>query len=341
VGGPGRDSVALMSRRTRIALVVVAALVVGLGLWLWRRVWPWVAEPDASPAEIEARWAAVEEVAGRYGEAPATSPRLQAASAAWNALDRDSVPADDRRGAAVDPDALDPAVRGVIDELVAWAEEEGDVADTCVVGPARLDVVALSRIGRLALRSAVAPDDLPFTAALRLATALRQRGPLLAGVIGFDLADRALAVARARGWDVRDALAGQRPTEDELRALVARESVCSYRTISSVFADGCGAGELAPPWYYPFSAARWCERERLVFMDFHGRLHARALAEPDLGAFAAVFDDTGGERPASLVLRAVEARLGAPIRGMSESLARFDAALAGSAVAALAAGDPP
>lgn len=301
-----------MARGVHIAGVVVVVSL-GLGLVAWRLWGPGIAWPGTPPDEIARRWTEVEQIAGPTVDGPA-SPRLLAAIAAFKA--HGEPPADDPK---IDADSLGPDIRRALDELVAWDHEGGEVLDTCM----STEVVTLHRLGRVALRSAAAADDPVFTAALRLAAGLRRRGQLLAGVVGFGLADTALEVVNERGWDVR-ALAPWRPTEAELRGVLARESVCSLRTIDAAFADHCAGVEV--PWYYPFGVRRWCARERAVFVDFYGRMHTRAAAVP-LAELAATLAATEAELPDSVVSQAVAANMGSMAEKLTQQLARQDAAL--------------
>lgn len=313
-------------RRTRITLAVTGAVMVAGGVLFRVLAWPSMAFPDTDPAVIEARWAEVERRAGIFGAAATRSPHLVAGADALDGWpEADEVLRRDASEPPIDATLLDPAGRRALDALLQWAAEEGEVNDTCMRIPP--PAFALFRLASLGLRSAVAADDPPFTAALRLAAALRQRGPLLDGVMGFELADDALEIARARGWDARETLTAHRPTREELRSLVARESVCTHRVISRIFELDCDErGTTGAPWFYPLSTQRWCARERQVFKDYWGARHESADAFADLDAFAdALALEDLAALPPSPTLRATAVSMDKPVRDAFAVLARYDA----------------
>src|SRR5690606_5524647 len=117
--------------------------------------------------------------------------------------------------------------------------------------------------------------------------------PLLAGAIGFSIADDALAVARARGEALPAAFSRWAPRREEVLPIVAREAVCSLRMAEAAFAGGKDG--LADPgtagehgWAARWSAGRVGPERELAMARwyFGGRVEAAARARDDLPALA-------------------------------------------------------
>lgn len=309
----------------RLMLAISSALVIVGAITFRIFAWPSIAFPDTAPAVLEARWTELERRAAVFGQAAAASPQLVAAAAAideWPDADKELARSRDRE--PIDPAWLHPAARRAVEALEQWAAEGGDVNDTCMED-ARPSAFALFRIGNLGLRSTEAADDPRFAAALRLAAALRQRGSLIGGLVGFQLAGDALKIARARGWHADELLAAHRPTPGEIRALVARESVCTYQSIDRIFDEGCHyRGAADSPWFYPLSIERWCERERQVFKDHWGAVHEAADAFEDLHAFADALELDSEALPPSPVLRATATPMHIFVRDAIDVLDLYD-----------------
>ncbi len=314
----------MLSRTMRLTLAISSALVIAGAITFRIFAWPSIAFPDTDPAVLEARWTEVERRATVFGKAAAASPQLAAAAAAiaeWPDVDTELARSRDRK--PLDPAWLHPAARRAVEALEQWAAEGGDVNDTCM--DARPSAFELFRVGNLGLRSTEAPDDPRFAAALRLAAALRQRGSLIGGLVGFQLAGDALKIARARGWDADELLAAHRPTREEIRALVARESVCTYQGIDRIFNKDCHQrGASDSPWFYPLTIERWCERERQVFKDHWGRVHEAADAFADLHAFAGALELDSEALPPSPVLHATATPMDGFVRDAIDVLALYD-----------------
>jgi hypothetical protein len=101
-----------------------------------------------------------------------------------------------------------------------------------------------------------------------------------------------------------------------------------YRMITAALGEDCTAARGEVPWYLPLSAEGWCRREKALFRELHGQLHATANAETDPGKFAdaLVVDHEATAR--SMTLDATTVLMADPTRGMIDNLAKFDAALA-------------
>jgi hypothetical protein len=310
--------------------VVAAATAAAYGA----AVWPWMAPPATDAAVLEARWADIVRRADTFGPAAARSPELAVATDAiasqWDAAG-DMLHGDAAAAAAERPPALTPA----IEALVRWSEAGAVVPDLCMNND--VPAVRLARLADVALHTAERPDA-AFVAVLRLAQGLRRRGALLGGIVGFSMAQKAAETAQRRGWrgaEVEAELRRYRPTEEELRAVVARESVCSYRLVESSFGGDCERSDpgMRAPWYVPMTASRWCAREKAIVREHFGALHAGAAAEKDLRRFADALAVPDGAAARSLILEALTTPLGGTTLRMVEALAGYEAALAGVSAA--------
>lgn len=312
-----------MSRSSVVGISVGILLVVVVQAVYSLR--PWLAGPRTDMATIDARWAEVERRAASLGAGPPSSPELAAATTSLRGwTDIGAVLGGDATAEPIARERLAAPAREAIAGLVRWSEGGGEVRDGCM--NTESNTVGLSMLAKLTLRSATGPDA-SFVAVLRLARGLRRHGPLIDGAVGFHAAEMAAEIAALRGWDARAVLTEFRPTAEELRAVVARESVCLYRTVSATFGEGCSAARV--PWYVPVSAKSWCEREKAVVRERYGELHAVADAEADLRRFADALATPEDESSVEgMALHAVSVVMTNAVREMIERMDRYDAALA-------------
>ncbi len=304
----------MASGRTHLVIAVVGFVMLAGVV----ATWPRITRPGAEAVVIEARWAAIEGRAAAFGQGPADSPLLDAAS---GALRRWAEAREQLSGAHMSSPiartALSEPASHALGELVRWAEASGDMPELCTSGASAIDLMYL---GRLGMRAAVAVDDPSFTAALQLGGALRRRGTLLGTCVGFALAGDALDVAAARGWDAGEVMTVSRPTPEELRSGLARELVCTYQMVDRAFSEDC-----RPPWYYPL-AERWCDNERQLYRDLWGERYEAADAHEDLAGFIDAFDRPDDDPPGtSLTLAATAMLVAGPLREASAVLERHDA----------------
>ncbi len=118
----------------------------------------------------------------------------------------------------------------------------------------------------------------------------------------------------------------------EIRALVARDAVCTYGLIDSAYETGCDRrDEDKTPWFFVPSSARWCERERMIYKDYWGSMNATVDALPDLHAVADALELPDVEElPLSVPLRASHPLLAEPVRDALDVVARYEALAGGS-----------
>lgn len=329
----------MASARVRIGVVVLVVAIVGLVALVWR-AWPWLIEPPESPAVIDARWAEAQSLASASPESAGSDAGLVTALGHLQASALDTSGPWDRarpaEGLELDAEAL-----RALESLVAWAEQGGGLGgDPCVFGPSdaepRLQVVSLSRLARLAIRAGRGPDDPLLVAALRLGAHLRQRGTLIAGVVGFSVADDALEVARARGDAVKDAYIAHAPLREEVLPIFAREAVCAVRMAEQVFPGGAPTTSEAVK---QGRLARWLTgrsgpgRELAMVRWYFGARLARAAEAPrDLDAVrAALAVEPDEELPGSLLIHAMAFDHGGSLERMAATISAYEEFVAAGA----------
>lgn len=274
--------------RTVLAVAALLLVIAGAAATAW--IYPHLAWPDEPDEVIAARWAQVDAWA-------APAPGFEAPTAHLRrALDR--LQASELRGYTgkeplAGPAALDDAAREALAELIAWSDAGGGLGgERCVAGlqdPTFPAVRALA-LARVALHGADGPDAPQVGAALRLGDALRARGGLLLGLIGFAIADEARATALRLTWPKSQVFAAHRPRRDQVFPLLAREAYCQATEIEALSGqegalDPGGARSALVSMERELAVLRWYEGQRLVALArVRGDLGAlaRTLAEPPL-----------------------------------------------------------
>jgi hypothetical protein len=272
-------------RRSRIVVLVVAAVAAGVAIYFAVVVWPWVAAPDASRVADE--WAFVERTANASAPAPAADARFDAFVAATTAARRDLTDLANQPNAAHTEGALPDSVRAALEALAAWsAGAATDTAPPSCAQP-KLDAVAVVRLAQIALTT---PPVEPRAPALtKLSERMRRRGSYFEYVVGMKILERLLARAALNPEPLAPYLRDTKPDGAELLAAVARDDVCTdalfegatSASIESTTYEAEGAPWLARHLVRP-------ARERAMVRLYRGeRLHAASEVAGDPAALAA------------------------------------------------------
>lgn len=319
----------------------VALLVLGITVVLsYLTLGPWVSLPEDPPEVIEARWAKVVGWAEGSPESvgtPGARARLSAALEAFASSEVLNSQTDDTAPIAeVD---LDDDARVALAAFLRWSDAGGGLGDDPCIrddslsGPEAsaedrwIQPIALYRLAELAIRRSTAADDPHLRAALELGAALRGRGPLIYGVIGGSIADKARAFAVARGWSPSPAFRDLRPTQSAIFGIMARESFCQVRLLERAIArDEDFAIDKESGWRGLVQDHVGIEREMQMLRWYLGKRMADAHAASDDRAalLSALAPPEPDDLPSSLLLQTVMIDMSGHCSRYSEQVDSYD-----------------
>jgi len=268
-----RTSVRRPQDLTRWVTTVFGVGLVGLAVVSWATLSPWLSEPEEERAEIEERWAQLQErVAPKL---PAGEP--QGLVEAMESLEESSVTA-----VALEIDStLDEPAERALERLVAWHRQGGGVGvGACV--DRRLEAFNLMALGKIGLRAAEGPEDPRFRASLEVARHLRDRGSMIGSLVGTALFRLALERVEAEGWELPRVLVVERPRTEEVLATITKDVICWESSLDASSEIMKNPEWLASGRLERLSAALTFapERERLYLRAELGRRLADAFASP-------------------------------------------------------------
>jgi len=207
---------------TRWVTRVFGVGLVGLAAVSWATLSPWCSEPEEERAQIEERWAQLQErVAPRL---PAGEP--QTLIEAVESLNESSV-----KVATLETDStLDEPAQRALEQLVAWHRQGGGVgAGACL--DRRLKGFTLLGLGKIALKTAEGPEDPRFQASLEVARYLRDRSGTIGSLVGTALFRLALERVEAEGWELARVLLDERPRTEEMLPTITKGLICWESTL--------------------------------------------------------------------------------------------------------------